>query len=129
VDHHSDIPRALFLSRDSQLVHDERVCSGDLPSRLEGKACPWADRGRFPAGSGRPQSLMSASEASKASDAVLPARLDKPMGRLGDWLDLASGESGVAVLQVFRCRQMFLLVVPGVFAKGRKARRNPDGGA
>lgn len=38
------------------------------------------------------------------------------MGPLGAWLDKDLEDPRVANLQVFRCRQMFLLVIPGVMA-------------
>ena len=110
VEDHSDMARALFLSRHAHLISDHRVCSGDLPARLEGKACPFAVDGRFPRLGGE-------------DGAGLPDCVDREVGRLGDWLTGGVPEPGYEDLAVFRCLQMFLLVLP------QAADRPFDGGS
>lgn len=129
MENHSDIPRALFLSRDSRLVPDRRVCSGELDSRLGGRPCPYSDRGRFPIGPrGFQGPALPASQFALIPDR-LPVCLDRPMGKLGDWLQAAPSDSGVAQLQVFRCRQMFLLVIPGLSESPTGVQAEPGPGA
>lgn len=123
---HSDIPRALFLSHNSGLIDDARVCSGEMSPGLGGKACPFSSGGRFPG-------LTTAHPAQLAADPnrpsitwEVPGCVDKPMGRLGAWIETELGHDPVADLQVFRCLQMFLLVIPGLQGTETDSSQEPD---
>ncbi|MEW6566623.1 MAG: hypothetical protein AB1449_00360 [Chloroflexota bacterium] len=111
-----DRPRALFLSPGGLFLPDDQVCSGAIPSQLKGKPCPFSDAGRIP-----PPVVLDEVSARRglgvgqAGDRVPPCALQQ-LGRLRDW----PSDTGlhyppeIASLWLFKCRQMFLLVVPGL---------------
>jgi len=111
-DCHSE-PRALFLFQDSDPEPDYRVCSGHIPSHLEGQPCPFSDEGRMPAlqdfpvicsyaPNGEPSSLRAASTCGLQF-----------LGALEGWTKnrtlLFPKEFGEHDL--YKCRQMFLLIL------------------
>lgn len=109
-------PRALFLSPGGQALTDDRVCSGLEATTLAGKACPHADSGRMP----RPRAIDARTarrwpERGQAGDLAPPCSVVQ-LGSLGEWLGGRPGgypERWMG-LRLFRCRQWFLLVVPGL---------------
>ena len=110
---YGDRPRALFYSGPGQpLLPDHLVCSGALPSTLNGKPCPYSIAGRIPdpvvVGPRRP-------ELGEVGDQAPPCAV-RHFGSLADWLGpKASGFiPEVLRLRLFECRQKFLLVVPGI---------------
>lgn len=110
-------PRALFYSGSGQpLLPDHRVCSGKVPSSLNGKPCPYSIAGRIPEpvviGEARAQETP---ELGEADDQAPPCAV-RHYGSLADWVGpKASGFSPeVLVLRLFECRQMFLMVIPGI---------------
>ena len=108
-----DKPRALFLSPDGKLLGDNLVCSGIFPSGLEGKHCPFSEGGRMPR-------LKPIDEASNLklgqSGELTPPCAVESLGSLEAWQ--RAGEvrypEEFGSLKMFKCRQMFLLVVPGL---------------
>jgi hypothetical protein len=58
----------------------------------------------------------------------LPECVDEAKGRLGDWLEAPAEDPQVAGLQVFRCRLMFLLVIPGRFESEFQGLDDSQGG-
>jgi hypothetical protein len=110
-------PRALFYSGSGQpLLPDHQVCSGKIPSSLSGKPCPYSVAGRIPEpvviGAVR---ARQSPEIGQAGDKAPPCAL-RHYGSLADWVGpRASGfNADVLGLRLFECRQMFLLVVPGI---------------
>jgi hypothetical protein len=109
-------PRALFLFPDGKFLGDDLVCSGIYPSHLGGKPCPFAEEGKMP--KPRPLDEMRAQlhpELGQVGDSVPPCAV----GQLGPlWAWRRNGgvryPSDLDQLRLFKCRQMFLLVVPGL---------------
>lgn len=109
-------PRALFLSARGPLYPDSIICSGILPPQLEGRQCPYSDQGRMP----YPQPLVEIEtharpQLGKTGDFAPPCAIEQ-LGNLATW-----GENSSLVfpqtfltLRIYKCRQMFLLVVPGI---------------
>ncbi|TET85419.1 MAG: hypothetical protein E3J37_01975 [Anaerolineales bacterium] len=108
-----DKPQALFLFPDGKLLSDDLVCSGISPSGLEGKPCPFSEGGRMP----RPQPIDEASKPrlGQSGELVPPCAVEY-FGSLDAWQ--SAGEvrypEALGSLKVYKCRQMFLLVVPGL---------------
>ena len=108
-----DKPRALFLFPDGKLLSDHLVCSGIFLSRLEGKLCPFSEGGRMP----RPKPIDEASKPKLGHFGELaPPCAVESLGILEAWQ--RAGEvrypEELGLLKVYKCRQMFLLVVPGL---------------
>jgi hypothetical protein len=122
-----DRPRALFYSgSDRPLLPDHQVCSGQVPSSLNGKPCPYSVAGRIP----EPVVISEAQseahpEIGEAGD-LAPSCAVRHFGSLGDWLGPnASGfPEEVLASRLFECRQWFLLVVPWL----RDSPADPGGG-
>lgn len=108
-----DKPRALFLFPDGQLLGDDLICSGIFSSGLEGKPCPFSEEGKIP----RPQPIDEASKPKlgQPGDLAPPCAVES-LGNLEAWP--SAGEvrypEELGSLKVYKCRQMFLLVVPGL---------------
>ena len=116
-----DKPWALFLFPDGKLIGDDLVCSGIFPSGLEGKHCPFSEEGRMP----RPIPIDEASKPKLGQFGELaPPCAVESLGNLEAWQ--RAGEvrypEELGLLNVYKCRQMFLLVVPGL--KGDQLEEN-----
>jgi hypothetical protein len=113
-------PRALFLFSEGLFLRDDLICSGLFPSYLDGKPCPFADGGRMP----QPQPLDEVKvsmnpKLGRIGDLTPPCVIER-LGPLREWL---RGEdvrypSDLGLLELYKCRQMFLVVVPGL-ARGQ----------
>jgi hypothetical protein len=108
-------PRALFLFHDAMFLRDDLVCSGLFPSHLGGKPCPFADGGRIP----QPQPLdeLKASMVpmlGRIGDLVPPCVVEQ-LGPLREWRKCEGAwyPTDLRQLRLYKCCQMFLLVVPG----------------
>jgi hypothetical protein len=108
-------PRALFLFHDGIFLRDDLICSGLFPSHLDGKPCPFAEDGRIP----QPQPLDKAKASmypklGRIGDLVPPCVVEK-LGPLREWRrrEGACYPYHLSQLQLYKCRQMFLLVVLG----------------
>jgi hypothetical protein len=122
-------PRALFLFPEGMFLRDDLVCSGIFPSHLDGKPCPFADEGKFP----KPQPLDKVKVSiqpnlGRVGDLVPPCIVGQ-LGPLRAWQrgKGARYPSDLNPLQLYKCRQMFLLVVPGL-AEGQHTQKggSPD---
>jgi hypothetical protein len=112
----NDEPRALFLSARGPLYPESIICSGILPSQLEGHPCPYSDKGRMP----YPQPLVEIEtyarpQLGQLGDFAPPCAIEQ-LGHLKAWGENSGLEfpQALATLRIFKCRQMFLLVVPGL---------------
>ncbi|HEX6290929.1 MAG TPA: hypothetical protein VFZ66_17220 [Herpetosiphonaceae bacterium] len=114
--HLMQAPRALFLSPDGTIYPDTLICSGIVAAELGGRPCPDADHGRIPA----PQPLDPAADG-YTIDKGQPGDLCPPCAKqqlthLGHW----QGHGGqtfpddLLELRLFKCRQWFWLVIPGL---------------
>ncbi len=109
-------PRALFLFPDRQAESDTDVCSGSFPSHLEGKPCPFSDHGRLPDPRMEFPGLTSEDIRRLELIEIAPACVIQDLGALKTW----QGRMRLQYTQViedwhlFKCRQMFLLVIPGI---------------
>ena len=111
-DYHSE-PRALFLFQDSDPEPDFRVCSGNVPSQLDGQPCPFSDHGRIPyfqalSATGNDDPGRESSMSPFGSACVLQL-----LGVLKGW---ASGHTLLFPLKMsdhdlYKCRMMFLLIL------------------
>ena len=108
--------RALFLLQDGSVLPDSMVCSGRLPAILGGKPCPYADDGRCP--SAVP---LDAEDPRYTVDKGQPGDLAPPcikqqLANLGHWQGHGGAQypEDLLGLRLFKCRQWFWLVVPGL---------------
>src|ERR1039457_1121351 len=112
-----EMPRALFLMRDDAVYPDNLICSGVIPAELGGQPCPYSDAGRVP----RPVPLCAESP-NYSVDKGQPGDLCPPcakqqLGALAHW----QGHIGqrfpkeLTELRLFKCRQWFWLVIPGLY--------------
>ena len=112
-----DRPRALFYTGSGEpLLPDVLVCSGIIPSSLNGHPCPHSVGSRIPDPVLIDQEWsLQTPEIGDAGDQAPPCAV-RHYGSLADWLGpKASGFPGeVLNLRLFECRQRFLLVIPGV---------------
>ena len=111
-----DEPKAFFLSSNGQVYPDTMICSGAIPSILDGQACPFSHNGRMP-------DLISLCQQDNnyTIDKGNPGDLCPPcakqqLGAVSNW----QGHNGqnfpeeFLSLRLFKCRQWFWLVVPGL---------------
>lgn len=112
----NDEPRAHFLSAQGQLDPDSIICSGLVPPQLKGHPCPFSDQGRIP----HPKPLVDIEtcarpQLGRTGEFAPPCAIEQ-LGSLAAWGE-SRGKvfpSDLLTLRVFKCRQMFLLVVPGI---------------
>ena len=109
--------RALFISPDGNIYPDTLICSGVLPAELGGKPCPLSNSGHIP----DPQPLNSdnpdyAIVKGKPGD-LYPPCAKQQLTNLGHWLGNGRPElpEELLPLRLFKCRQWFWLVVPGLY--------------
>jgi hypothetical protein len=109
-------PRALFLFPEGMFLRDDLVCSGIFPSHLDGKPCPFADEGKIP----KPQPLDKVKVSiqpnlGRVGDLV-PSCIVRQLGPLQAWRrgEGARYPSNLSRLRLYKCCQMFLLVMPGL---------------
>lgn len=110
-----NVPRALFLFQHGEVHPDSLVCSGILPSVLNGKPCPYSDNGRIP-----PPAPLDIRDDSYSIDKGKPGDLCPPcakqqMSSLGHWQTGANRvPPHLSNLRLFKCRQWFWFVIPGL---------------
>ena len=109
-------PRALFLFPDRPAESDAEVCSGAFPSHLEGKACPFSDAGRFPLFAGSSDNSEGVSALTPRAFDMLLACIIQNLGPVKAWRAqaLLKYPKRIEDCLLFKCRQMFLLVIPGI---------------
>jgi len=113
---HSSEPKALFLSPDGNVYPDFLICSGMLPAELGGKLCPFSSQGRIPT----PLALDD-KDPTYTVDKGQPGDLCPPcakqqLAHLGHWQGHGKQQfpDELLTLRLFKCRQWFWLVVPGL---------------
>lgn len=111
---HRSGPRALFLVGEGKLVPDHLVCSGVFPSHLAGKRCPFSEAGRMPEVAAVSENLASIEGLNRAGELAPPCAI-RVLGKLQTWQGEHSSYSvNMRNLRLFKCKQMFLLVIPGL---------------
>ena len=110
-----DNPRAIFLSSDGEWLPDNVVCSGLKFPELRGRACIHSDAGRFPLPQRLGESDSTISPEKNSNNGLTPPCAIMQLGRLEDWRNVV-GEypRDMHGLLVFKCKQMFLFVIPGL---------------
>jgi len=124
-----DSPRALFLSDEGTVFPDSVVCAGLVPGRELGAPCPHSDAGRMPL-----PRRIEARAAHIAPGRGRPGHLAPPcavqaLGSLALFLGARAASFGPELqpLRVFKCRLMYLLVVPGLRDERPGEIQAPDG--
>jgi hypothetical protein len=106
-------PRALFLFLDEEPKPDTEICSGQFPSHLKGKPCPFSDHGRLPPYIETHGELLIETNSTDSvfSDAQ-PCMLQK-LGRVDQWREEVPliFPKDCARKMLYKCRQMFMLVL------------------
>lgn len=113
---HNGNPKAIFLSPDGNVYPDTLICSGVIPPELGGKPCPYSQDGRMP-----DLVPLDSATASYTIDKGHPGDLCPPCAKqqlasLGHWQGHGSQQfpQDLLPLRLFKCRQWFWLVVPGL---------------
>jgi len=113
---HSGEPKALFLSPDGNIYPDSMICSGTLPAELGGKPCPYSQSGRMP-----DPLPLNTDDSDYTIDKGRPGDLCPPcikqqLAHLGHWQGHGQQTfpQELLPLRLFKCRQWFWLVVPGL---------------
>ncbi|OGO17521.1 MAG: hypothetical protein A2Z14_00945 [Chloroflexi bacterium RBG_16_48_8] len=109
---HSE-PRALFLFMDEEAKTDREICSGQFPSHLKGKPCPFSDRGRIPEYSEFYGNFVLRKHSMDRENPWVTSCMLQKLGQLDQW------EKEVALIfpkelgqkDLYRCRQMFLVLL------------------
>ena len=108
--------RALFLSPDGNIYPDTLICSGVVPPELDGKPCPYSDMGRMPG-----VITLDPTASNYVIDKGQPGDLCPPCGKqqlasLQHWQGHGRQQfpDELLPLRLFKCRQWFWLVVPGL---------------
>jgi hypothetical protein len=109
----ADSPRALFLGDEGQLLPDFEVCSGRSLRNEIAAPCPHSETGRMP----RPVAPGPQDPFARGG----PGELAPPcaLQALGPLSQFAGEKAShyppeLQPLRVFKCRKLFLLVVPGL---------------
>lgn len=109
-------PLALFLAPDGNIYPDTLICSGLVPSELDGKPCPYSKSGRFP------ESVpLDPLDPTYSNDFGQPGDLCPPcakqnLGNVGHWQGHGnqSFPPDLLSLRLFKCRMWFWLIIPGL---------------
>lgn len=113
---HNGSPKAIFLSPDGSVYPDTLICSGIIPPELEGKPCPYSQSGRMPdvipLDSAAPDYTI---DKGRPGD-LCPPCAKQQLASLGHWQGHGGHEfpEGLLGLRLFKCRQWFWLVIPGL---------------
>jgi hypothetical protein len=106
-------PRALFLFLDMEPKPDTEICSGQFPSHLGGKPCPYSEHGRMPAGNiSSGEFLKPKVTVDQLPGSIRACKLQK-LGRVDQWQEdvpLVFPEE-LAQEIVYKCRQTFIVVL------------------
>jgi hypothetical protein len=106
-------PRALFLFEDGQFVREDEVCSGQFPSNLQGKPCPFSEEGRMPDLVPLDEQVQLSKSELEPGEEFVPACTLQRLGVLKGWLSVIWGRvpAKYQAQQLYKCRQMFLFVL------------------
>jgi hypothetical protein len=116
MNNHDGDPKAIFLSPDGNIYPDTLICSGVIPPELGGKPCPYSQAGRMP-----DVVPLDPAVANYTIDKGRPGDLCPPcakqqLANLGHWQGHGKRQYAEELLplRLFKCRQWFWLVVPGL---------------
>lgn len=122
--------KAFFISPVGFLYPDYLVCSGIIPSELNGKPCPFSQAGHIPELARlNPEDSTYSNDKGHAGD-FCPPCAKQQLSSLGHWQNGAQPDFPQELLQLrlFKCRQWFWLVVPGLKdAEPQKMSMNGNG--
>lgn len=108
--------KAFFISPNGTLYPDYLVCSGIIPSELNGKPCPFSQAGHIPEPA--PLNLEDSTYTADKGNAgdFCPPCAKQNLSSLGHWQNAAQPDFPQELLQLrlFKCRQWFWFVVPGL---------------
>jgi hypothetical protein len=112
----SNESKAIFISSNGEIYPDTMICSGIIPSILNGQVCPFSEHGHIP----DPVNL-SKEDSTYTVDKGNPGELCPPcakqqLGALGHWQGHNNQDlpEELLALRLFKCRQWFWLVIPGL---------------
>lgn len=113
----TQLPRGLFLGPNGTIYPDSLVCSGVIPEELNGLPCPFSENGRLPL----PQPLKSEDptytiDKGEPGD-YCPPCAKQQLSNLAHWQGHGDNQypEELLGLRLFKCRQWFWLVVPGLY--------------
>lgn len=108
-------PRALFLFLDMEPKSDTEICSGQFPSHLGGKPCPYSDHGRMPEGYVSSGEFLLPEDIEEQPPESLQACKLQKLGRVDQWQGDAPlvFPEGFAQEVIYKCRQMFIVMLLG----------------
>jgi hypothetical protein len=108
--------KAIFLSPDGNVYPDTLICSGVIPPELGGKPCPYSQTGRMP-----DVIPLDPAASNYTLDKGQPGDLCPPcakqqLANLQHWQGHGRQQfpEELLPLRLFKCRQWFWLVVPGL---------------
>jgi hypothetical protein len=106
-------PRALFIFKDGSLLREDEVCSGEFPSSLEGKPCPFSDEGRMPDFVSPDEQIAISNPELRSMEEFIPACTLQRLGTLGSWPGVLQERvpERYQALSLYKCRQMFLFLI------------------
>lgn len=117
MNHSPNGAKALFLAPDGNVYPDHLICSGILPAHLNGKPCPYSQNGQFP-----DLAPLDPDDPDYSIDKGQPGDLCPPcakqnLSHLGHWQQNGNKQfpEELHPLRLFKCRQWFWLVVPGLY--------------
>lgn len=115
-------PRALFPSGKGEMVPDNLVCSGALPTELNGKPCPYSDNGRMPLPRPLDESDPLYSRDKGEPGDLCPPCAKQSLAHLGHWQGHGKQTfpEELLPLRLFKCRMWFWLTVPGLYEDDAK---------
>jgi hypothetical protein len=106
---------ALFISTDGYLYPDYLICGGLVPIERQGRVCPFSDQGRMPLPVPITPDDNDLLARGKPGDYCPPCATHQ-LASLGHWQSHKAQDFPPALLplRLFRCRQGYWLVVPGL---------------
>lgn len=109
-------PRALFFSPDGNLHTDYDICSGTLRSPHHPNPCPFSDEGRIPPPHPIGENKSKGEPFLGRLGELAPPCAVEQLGSFAEWQRGMEHcfPAELKPLRVFKCRHMFLLVIPGL---------------
>lgn len=108
-------PLALFLSPDGNTYPDTLICSGLVPSELDGKPCPYSQAGRFPGCSRLNLNNPTYSIDKGQPGDLCPLCAKQQLGNVGHWQRHGNQTfpHELLSLRLFKCQMWFWLIFLG----------------
>ena len=106
-------PRALFIFFDLEPKPDDEICSGQFPSHLDGKPCPYSDHGRMPRRDNAGGEILAQQDLTHQVPKLIRSCRLQALGRLEQWKsDVPLGYPKELENEIlYKCRQMFMVVL------------------